>query len=181
MIFEETNFKGLFLIKPNVLGDSRGWFMRTYSKDLFIKNIHDISPNWVQMNHSFSKEKGTWRGFHFQNSPFQEAKLIRCINGKVLDCAIDLRIGSKTFLKIFKTELSSENKSMVYIPRGFAHGFLTLEENSELIYLHDEYYNPEAESGINFKDPLINFDIQPQFISERDKSHNFLTVEFKGI
>lgn len=181
MIFEETNFDGLFLIKPNVLRDSRGWFMRTYSKDLFIDNIHNISLNWVQMNHSFSKEKGTWRGFHFQQSPFQESKLIRCINGRVLDCAIDLRIGSKTFLKIFKTELSSENKNMVYIPKGFAHGFLTLEENSELIYLHDEYYHPEVESGINFKDPLINFDIKPEFISERDKSHNFLTVEFKGI
>jgi dTDP-4-dehydrorhamnose 3,5-epimerase len=181
MIFEETNFDGLFLIKPKVLRDSRGWFMRTFSKDLFIDNIHNVSPTWVQMNHSFSKEKGTWRGFHFQYSPFQEAKLIRCINGRVLDCVIDLRIGSKTFLKIFKTELSSENRIMVYIPKGFAHGFLTLEDNSELIYLHDEYYHPEVESGINFQDPLINFDIQPQFISERDKLHKFLTLEFKGI
>jgi dTDP-4-dehydrorhamnose 3,5-epimerase len=181
MKFEETNFSGLYLVKPNVLGDSRGWFMRTYSTDLFTENIHNISTNWVQMNHSFSKEKGTWRGFHFQNSPYQEAKLIRCIRGKVLDCALDLRSGSKTFLEIFETELSSENKNMVYIPKGFAHGFLTLEENSELIYHHDEYYHPEFESGINFKDPLIKFDICPQFISDRDKLHELLTVEFKGI
>jgi dTDP-4-dehydrorhamnose 3,5-epimerase len=181
MKFLETNFSGLYIIEPNVLGDSRGWFMRTYSNDLFIGNINNINPNWVQMNHSFSEEKGTWRGFHFQYSPYQESKLIRCIRGKVLDCAIDLRAGSRTFLEIFQTELSSENKKMVFIPKGFAHGFLTLEDNSELIYLHDEYYHPEFESGINYKDPLINFDIKPKSVSERDISHKLLTVEFKGI
>jgi dTDP-4-dehydrorhamnose 3,5-epimerase len=181
MKFEKTNFEGLFLIKPEVLGDNRGWFMRTFSKDLFVANINNLNTEWVQMNHSCSKEKGTWRGFHFQNSPFQEAKLIRCIKGSVLDCALDLRKGSKTFLKIFKTELSSEMKTMVYIPKGFAHGFLTLEENSELIYLHDEFYHPESESGIYYKDPLIDLDIQPQNISERDQTHNLLSKEFKGI
>jgi dTDP-4-dehydrorhamnose 3,5-epimerase len=181
MEFLKTSFDGLYLIKPKLLGDSRGWFMRTFSKDTFVEQIPEFKFNWVQMNHSFSKEKGTWRGFHFQNAPYQESKLIRCVRGKVIDFALDLRKNSNTFLQIYSTELSSVNKHMVYLPKGVAHGFLTLEENTELIYLHDEYYYPNAESGVRFNDPKINLSIYPEVISERDKCHNLLSKNFKGI
>jgi len=181
MQFEKTNFAGLFIIKPNVLGDCRGWFMRTFSTDLFKKEITNFNSTWVQINHSFNEKKGTWRGFHFQNTPFQETKLIRCISGSVLDFALDLREGSKTFLKVFSVEISQKNKVMIYIPKGFAHGFLTLEDNSELIYMHDEYYHQESELGIRYNDPLLSINIQPLIISARDQNHKLLSNNFKGI
>jgi dTDP-4-dehydrorhamnose 3,5-epimerase len=181
MEFIKKSIEGLYLIRPNLIGDGRGWFMRTFSNDIFVEHIPEFKLNWVQMNHSFSKEKGTWRGFHFQKAPYQESKLIRCVRGKVIDYALDLRKNSKTYLEIFSTELSSENKNMVYIPKGVAHGFLTLEENTELVYLHDEYYYPDAESGVRFDDPKINLSIFPEIISERDKCHNLLANNFKGI
>jgi dTDP-4-dehydrorhamnose 3,5-epimerase len=128
------------------------------------------------MNHSFNSEKYTWRGFHYQNPPFQETKAIRCVQGKVLDCVLDLRADSKTYLKVFQVELSVENNKMLFIPKGFAHGFLTLEDNSELIYLHDEFYQPEFEDGVRFDDIKINFQlpIYPKVISDRDKKHKAL-------
>lgn len=181
MLFNQTDFNGLYTIDLNFIGDERGWFMRTYSEDIFRDNIISYDINWVQMNHSFSEEKGTWRGFHFQLPPFSETKLIRCIGGSVIDYALDLRKGSKTFLKIFSTELSCSNKRMIYIPKGFAHGFFTLEKNCELIYMHDEYYNPKFEMGISYLDPLINFEINPVVVSTRDKNHQLLTKNFKGI
>jgi len=181
MQFEKTKFADLFLIKPKVLGDSRGWFMRTFSADLFKKEIKNFNSSWLQMNHSFNEKKGTWRGFHFQNTPFQETKLIRCISGSVLDYALDLREGSETFLKVFSVEISQKNKIMLYIPKGFAHGFLTLEDNSELIYMHDENYHKESELGIRYNDPLININIQPLIISARDQNHTLLSNNFKGI
>lgn len=183
MHFEETFLTGSYVINPNVLDDDRGWFMRTFSEDIFRKNIKEFNSYWIQMNHSYSKQKYTWRGFHFQNAPFSETKLVRCISGKVLDYIIDLRIESETFLKYISVELSSKNKKSIYIPKGFAHGFLTLEPNSELIYLHDQYYNPEFESGINYQDPKLNIilPVNPIVISERDITHKFLNNNFKGI
>lgn len=183
MKFSLTPFEDLFLIEPKSIGDERGWFMRTFSEDLFLNNIPSFNSKWVQINHSFSKEKGTWRGFHFQNSPFQETKLVRCICGSIIDVVIDLRENSKTFLNTFHIELSEKNKCMIYIPKGFAHGFLTLEESTQLIYLHDQFYNPDYESGIRFDDPMINIEtsINPIIISNRDKSHKLLNKQFKGI
>ena len=105
MEFIKTDFDGIYIIKPKFIGDGRGWFIRTFSNDLFKANIPGFQSNWVQMNHSFSLMKGTWRGFHFQNSPYAESKLIRCISGRVLDFALDLRKDSKTFLKVFTVEL----------------------------------------------------------------------------
>jgi dTDP-4-dehydrorhamnose 3,5-epimerase len=181
MEFEKTKFKDLFIIKPKVLGDCRGWFMRTFSADLFKKEITNFNSSWIQMNHSFNEKKGTWRGLHIQNTPFQEAKLVRCISGSVMDYAVDLRKGSETFLKVFTVELSQKNKTLLYIPKGFAHGFLTLEDNSELIYMHDENYHHEYELGIRYNDPLINININPIIISARDQNHTFLSNNFKGI
>lgn len=182
MKFVETEFQELFVIELAPKGDERGWFMRTFSEDLFKENIPNFHSKWVQMNHSFNAEKGTWRGFHFQKPPYQETKVVRCISGAVLDCVVDLRKGSPTFLKSFTIELSSKNKNMLYIPKGFGHGFLTLENDSELVYLHDEFYNPDAEDGLRYDDKKIDFELKIPIstISERDKNHKLLTENFKG-
>jgi dTDP-4-dehydrorhamnose 3,5-epimerase len=182
MNFIETEIEGLFVIKPTTIEDNRGWFMRTYSEDIFQKNIQNFPEKWIQMNHSFSREINTWRGFHFQIPPFQETKLVRCVSGGIIDFVIDLRKNSKTFLKNYKIELSAKNQKMIYIPKGFAHGFITLETNTELIYLHDQYYNPEYESGIRFDDPFLQIDlgIQPEHVSQRDLTHKLLSNNFKG-
>lgn len=173
MIVLETSFKGLYEIELSRKGDNRGWFMRTFDLEIFQNNIFGFNSTWKQMNHSFNLSKYTWRGFHYQEAPFQETKLVRCIRGSVLDCVLDLRKNSETYLKTFQLELSHKNGKMLYIPKGFAHGFLTLEDNVELTYLHDEYYRPDFEKGIRYNDPKINFSLpyQPLIISERDKKH----------
>jgi dTDP-4-dehydrorhamnose 3,5-epimerase len=156
--------------------------MRTYCEELFKKNIPNFDSKWVQMNHSFNAEKATWRGLHFQKPPFQETKLVRCIAGSIIDYVLDLRNDSPTFLKSYQIELSATNKKMLYIPKGFAHGFLTLENNTEILYLHDENYTPTHEDGIRHNDSFINLDfpIAILHISERDQNHRLLTKEFKG-
>lgn len=182
MKFEETALKGSYLIDLNVLQDSRGWFARTYSKDLFEKHV-GFNKEWVQMNHSFTKEKGSVRGMHFQLHPFSEIKLVRCIAGEVFDVIIDLRKDSPTFLKWYGTILSAENKKMLYIPEGFAHGFQTLSPNSELIYNHSEFYNPEAESAIRYSDPAINIQwpVPVSEVSEKDRSHQLIVSNLKAL
>lgn len=176
MHIEETEFEGLYIIDLEKKEDERGWFMRTFDLNHFFKGIEGYNSEWKQMNHSHTSVKHTWRGFHFQIQPFQETKVIRCIQGKVLDCALDLRKDSKTYLKVFQLELSEENCRMLFIPKGFAHGFLTLRDHTSLIYLHDEYYMPEFEYGIRYDDPKIDFklSINPKIISERDKKHKSL-------
>jgi|JI10StandDraft_1071094.scaffolds.fasta_scaffold205038_2 dTDP-4-dehydrorhamnose 3,5-epimerase len=182
MDFLETKFEGLYLIQFQPKGDERGWFMRTFSEDLFKKNIAIFDSRWVQMNHSFNAEKGTWRGLHFQKPPFQETKAVRCISGAVIDYVVDIRENSPTFLKSYSVELSSENKKMLYIPKGFAHGFLTMENNTELVYLHDEFYSPEYEDGLRYNDPVLDIKIENDIsnISPRDMNHTLLTTQFKG-
>ncbi len=183
MKFVKTSFDGLYIIEPNLFKDERGWFMRTYDLQLFNQGISNFNKEWKQVNHSHNSKKGTFRGLHFQKPPFEETKLIRCIAGSVIDFALDLRKSSKTFLKVFKIELSAENKRRIILPKGFAHGFYTLEDNSDLIYFHDEFYNSEFEDGICFFDPLIldQIDISPLIISEKDLSYTKLNKEFKGI
>ena len=152
MKFLTTGFDDLFLIEPELLGDGRGWFMRTFSEDLFLENIPGFNSKWVQMNHSYSKLRGTFRGMHFQYSPFMETKLIRCISGKIIDYVIDIRKESKTFLKTFRIELSSSDKKMILVPKGFAHGFFTTEPNTIVQYLVDNDYSPESEGSIYWKE-----------------------------
>lgn len=181
MIFTETKLSGAFLIKPEPFVDERGLFARVYCKDEFTKiNFHD---EFVQFNHSVNKIKGTFRGFHYQLPPFSEVKLIRCVRGKVFDVIVDIRKNSKTFLKHFSVELSEENMKMLLIPKGFAHGFLTLEDNSHMIYHHTEYYKPGFEGGLRFDDPLLKIDLPelPKIISEKDKNNPLITNTFKGI
>jgi dTDP-4-dehydrorhamnose 3,5-epimerase len=182
MNFSKTEFEDLYLIDPEVIGDERGWFMRTYSEDIFMQNIPNFNSRWVQMNHSFSKLKGTFRGMHFQNTPFMETKLVRCISGAIIDYVIDIRNQSKTFLKTYNVELNSENKKMLLIPKGFAHGFFTLKDNTELVYLHDQFYNPTYEGGLCYADPEIKlkFPFDPVIVSDRDLNHPFIETNKKN-
>jgi dTDP-4-dehydrorhamnose 3,5-epimerase len=183
MHIEETEFEGLYVIHLEKKGDDRGWFMRTFDLKLFKENIPSFSGQWKQMNHSFNAQKGTFRGLHYQEAPFQEAKCVRCISGAVIDYALDLRENSSTFLEVFEIELSAKNKNMIFIPKGFAHGFFTLEDNSELVYLHDEFYQPDFDRGVYYKDEIIKtkIDITPQVISEKDKNYKRIEFFFKGI
>lgn len=181
MIFTETILKGSYEITLTPHGDSRGWFARTYCKKEFEHIGHQ--QEWVQMNHSYSSQKGTVRGMHFQHAPFAEIKMLRCIAGSVYDVIVDLRKDSQTFLKWFGTELSAENKKMLYIPAGFAHGFQTLTDDVELVYQHTEFYTPSAEAGIRYDDSAVNIQwpLAVSEISERDSNHPLIDSTFKGL
>jgi dTDP-4-dehydrorhamnose 3,5-epimerase len=181
MRFTETKLQGSYEIALEPRADSRGWFARFYCKDEFKKIGH--TEEWVQLNHSFTQAKGALRGMHFQKKPYSEIKMVRCISGSIYDVIVDLRKDSPTFLQWYGTELSAENKKMLYIPEGFAHGFQALTSNCELIYHHSEYYTPQAEAGIRYDDPLvgIRWPLGISEISERDLSHPFLNDHFKGL
>ena len=181
MNFVPTGLKGSYVIDIFPVEDERGWFVRTFCKDEFSQIGH--TKEWVQMNHSFTNDAGTVRGMHFQEPPFSEIKLIRCIAGKVFDVIIDLRRNSETFLKWFGVELSAENKRMIYIPEGFAHGFQTFTDSCQLIYNHSQYYKPGVEGGIKYDDKMIeiNWPAVVKNVSERDQNHPFLDKQFDGL
>ena len=181
MIFTPTEMAGSFVIDVDPFTDERGWFARFYCKNEFKKIGH--SKEWVQLNHSSTNKRGTIRGMHFQNRPFSEIKMVKCIAGSIYDVIIDLRNGSSTFLHWFGIILSAENKKMLYIPEGFAHGFQCLEDKCELIYHHSEFYTPEAEAGIPFDDPKINIQwpLPTTNLSVRDRNHPYLNENFNGI
>lgn len=164
----KTKLEGVYIIEPKVFGDERGWFVETYSK---IKTP-EIACDFVQDNHSYSKEKGILRGIHFQNGEHAQAKLVRCIRGAVLDVAVDLRKGSPTYMQWEAVELSAENKRQLFIPRGFGHGFLTLTEDVEFVYKTDNYYNYESDRSIIWNDPDIGVDwgIENPVLSDKDSS-----------
>ncbi len=181
MIFTETQLKGSHLIDLELFEDSRGAFARTFCKEEFEQIGH--SGEFVQMNQSYNTKKGTIRGMHYQNPPFGEIKLIRCVKGAVADVIVDLRSGSSTFLQYLQVELSESNHKMIYIPKGFAHGFQTLSDDAQLVYCHSEFYKPEAEAGLNYQDPRIAIDwpLPVSSISNRDREHPFLQPNFQGI
>ena len=154
MRFIPTKFKDAYLIEPKVFEDDRGFFMESYSKKVFAEQ--GIAADFVQDNHSLSVKKGVLRGLHFQKPPHAQAKLVRVTRGKVYDVIVDIRKDSGTFGIWEGFELSAENKKMLFIPRGFAHAFLTLEDNTEFQYKCDELYHPESDSGIIWNDPDIN-------------------------
>jgi len=164
----KTNLDGVYIIEPKVFGDHRGWFMETYSKHKFEQLGLNIV--FVQDNHSFSAQKGTLRGLHFQLNPKAQTKLVRCTKGKILDVAVDIRKGSQTYKKWVAVELTEENKKQLFIPKGFAHGFLSLTDNVEVQYKVDEYYAPEYDRSIRFDDPEIGVDwgICNPILSEKD-------------
>ncbi|TDS28060.1 dTDP-4-dehydrorhamnose 3,5-epimerase [Halanaerobium congolense] len=165
----KTEIEDLYIIKTKVFDDNRGWFTESYSAKKFKDNGLDIE--FIQDNHSLSKEKGVLRGLHFQLNPKAQTKLVRCTRGSIYDVAVDLREGSPTYKKWFGVELSAENKKQFLIPKGFAHGFLTLSDNSEVQYKVDESYAPEYDRSIRFDDPEINVDwgIDNPILSEKDK------------
>ena len=175
-----TRFKGLFVLKQNIFEDERGSFSRIYCHEE-LKEIDNI--NIKQVNHSYSKEKGTTRGMHYQYNPDCEVKIIKCLKGSIFDVVIDIRKDSPTFLNYFSIELSSENQEMIYIPKGFAHGFQTLEDDTELLYLHSNTYTPDNEGALNINDPLLNISWPLDFtnISKKDLEHKFIDSTFKGI
>ncbi len=181
MKFTETKLKGSYIIDLDVISDDRGWFARTFCKKEFEAIGH--TGEWVQLNHSVTNKKGSIRGMHFQFPPYSEIKMVRCIAGSVYDVIIDLRAGSPTFLHWFGIELSASNRRMIYIPRGFAHGFQTLAGHCELLYHHSAFYTPSAEGGIRFDDNKINIQwMEPVTeISPRDSNHPLLDDTFTGI
>jgi len=167
--FERQKIKDIILIKPRVFGDSRGFFMETYKKSDFRANGIDIEFN--QDNHSKST-KGVLRGLHYQAYPHGQAKIVRCAKGRIYDVAVDIRPRSETFGQYVKVELSEDNKHMLYIPVGFAHGFVALSDEVELLYKASGEYNPQADRGILWNDPDINIDWEIDFeplLSEKDK------------
>ena len=172
----KTSIKDLVVIEPKIFYDSRGYFFESYNQNLFIKKLGDFK--FVQDNESKSP-KGVLRGFHFQKPPFEQAKLVRCIQGEVLDIALDLRKNSTTYGKYEKVLLSGENKKQFFIPRGFAHAFLVLSENAIFSYKVDNVYAPQSESGVMWNDPslLIDWVIDESklIISDKDKSLDLLT------
>lgn len=180
MEIKERKLKGAFEItlKPHL--DSRGFFMRTFDIEIF-KNA-GLERIWVQENHSRSEQKGIIRGLHFQLPPFSETKLVRCINGAVIDVFVDLRKDSPTFGQWDSIELSAEKKNMIFIPRGFAHGFCTLTEISEVVYKVDNFYNKENERGLLWNDPevAIEWPVTNPILSEKDKQ-NLTLADFKEV
>ena len=175
-----TSFENLFVIEPNTFYDERGAFSRVFCEN----EIHDIFDLQIkQVNHSITKQKGTVRGLHFQYEPNSEVKMVKCIKGSIYDVVVDIRKNSPTFLKHFAIELSEQNQKMLYIPKGFAHGFQTLEDNTELIYLHSSVYTPQNEGALNINDVRleINLPLEISNISERDKNHFYINDDFKGI
>ncbi|MCD7950286.1 MAG: dTDP-4-dehydrorhamnose 3,5-epimerase [Erysipelotrichaceae bacterium] len=170
----ETKIPGVYIIETDVFGDHRGYFMETYNKPQYEKC--GITCTFVQDNMSFSAQKGTLRGLHWQNPPYAQAKLVSCSKGKVIDVAVDIRKGSPTYGQWVSAKLSEENHRQFYIPRGFAHGFLTLSDNVEFRYKVDNVYNKESEGCIRYDDPTVNVDwgsllngIEP-VLSEKDKA-----------
>jgi dTDP-4-dehydrorhamnose 3,5-epimerase len=158
MKFTKTDISDVIIIDPIVFSDDRGYFVETYREDKLKEAIgHDI--DFVQDNESKSSY-GVLRGLHFQLPPFAQSKLVRVIKGKILDIAVDIRKGSPTFGKSISVELSEENKRMVFIPRGFAHGFVVLSDEAIFSYKVDNYYSKESDRGIAFNDPVLNIDWQ---------------------
>ena len=166
----ETNLKGVFIIEPQVFGDSRGWFTETWSK-VKLEGA-GLNFDFVQDNQSYSAQKGTLRGLHYQLNPMSQAKIIRCTRGTIMDVAVDIRKNSPQFAKWTSVILSAENKKQILIPRGFAHGFLTLSDDVEIQYKADNYYAPHLDGNIRWDDPQIKIDwpFAPTILSDKDKT-----------
>ncbi|MCL2603254.1 MAG: dTDP-4-dehydrorhamnose 3,5-epimerase [Defluviitaleaceae bacterium] len=171
----EMDLAGAKIIEPDVYEDNRGFFYENYSMAKL--SVYGITDHFVQDNHTFSRKAGTLRGLHFQLEPYAQAKIIRCTRGKVLDVVVDIRVGSPTYGKWVSVELSADNFKQVYIPKGFAHGFLTLTDDVELQYKASNYYSPDCDRGIRWNDFTIGIEwgITNPILSDKDKIAPFLT------
>lgn len=178
MIFTETKLKGAYIIDVKKIEDERGYFGRVFCKNEF--DEVGIESNIAQTNMSFNPKKGTLRGMHYQVSPYEETKLVKCTSGAIYDCIVDLRKDSPTYLEWIGVELTEENNRMLFVPRDFAHGFITLKDNTAIQYFVSQFYAPGAEKGIKWDDPKINIQwpIDVAVISEKDNNHPYLNDQF---
>lgn len=157
MQVETTKIEGLLVLHPNVFGDDRGWFMESFNQQRFAEALEKLNqpvPTFVQDNHSLS-QKGVLRGLHYQKAPYAQGKLVRVVQGRAWDVAVDIRPDSKTFGQWVGVELSADNKTMFWIPEGFAHGFISLEDDTQFLYKTTNYYNKENEGAIIWNDPTL--------------------------
>ena len=181
MKFYPTSLRGAYVIEPEPFQDKRGIFARLFCK----KELEAIrhKKNVVQINHSRTSKRATIRGIHYQRPPKAEIKIVKCIHGVVFDVIVDLRKESPTLLQWHGELLSAENMKMMYVPEGFAHGFQTMEENTELLYLHTEFYSPEHEGGLRYDDPMLNISwpLETTEISQKDQEYPFISNDFEGI
>ncbi|QHT59270.1 dTDP-4-dehydrorhamnose 3,5-epimerase [Paenibacillus lycopersici] len=171
MMVRETSLPGVKLVEPMIFEDDRGFFMESYNRD--VCRHHGIQVDFVQDNHSLSVKEGTIRGLHFQIGPKAQAKLVRVTTGSIFDVVVDVRQGSPTFGQWEGFTLSSTNKRQLFVPKGFAHGFCTLEPHTEVQYKVDEYYSPEHDRGIIWNDPTlaIHWPYEAPILSDKDRTH----------
>ena len=162
-----TKLEGVYIVEPQIFADSRGWFMETFSK----RKTPQIACDFIQDNHSFSAQKGTLRGIHFQYPPMEQAKLVRCLRGGIMDYAVDLRPESEMYRDWLKIELTAENKRQLFIPRGFGHAFVTLTDDVEVAYKTDNYYSTEHDGSVLWSDPDIGISwcVSEPILSDKDK------------
>jgi dTDP-4-dehydrorhamnose 3,5-epimerase len=173
MLFTQTSLNNAYVIEIEKKEDERGFFARSWDKKIFEKN--NLETKFVQDSVAFSKKRGTLRGMHFQLQPYQETKLIRCTSGRIIDIIIDIRRESKTFKQWTSVELSANNHKMIYVPKGFAHGYQTLEDDTEVYYQITQIHMPDYEDGIHWNDPefSITWPIENKIISKKDDSWSF--------
>jgi dTDP-4-dehydrorhamnose 3,5-epimerase len=171
MIFKETRLKGAYIIEIEALEDERGFFARSFCQKEFEE--HGLNPCIVQCSISYNKERGTLRGMHYQVAPYEEAKLVSCVRGAIYDVIIDLRPSSPTCSQWLAAELSSENNNMIYIPKGFAHGFQTLKDDTVVFYQMSEFYHPECARGVRWDAPVfgVKWPLHNPILSERDLAY----------
>ena len=171
MIFRETALNGAFVIEPERKEDERGFFARTWCAEEFA--LHGLNARLVQCSLSYNKKKGTLRGMHYQVKPFEETKLVRCTRGAIFDVIIDLRPGSATYTKYVAVSLSESNRHMLYIPEGMAHGFQTMEDNTEVFYQMSQVFHPESARGVRWDDSSFAIQWPPaeRIISQRDQQY----------
>jgi dTDP-4-dehydrorhamnose 3,5-epimerase len=181
MIFNKTPVDGVRLIELEKRGDNRGFFARMFCVNEF--EADGLVTNFVQVNNSLTGKKGTLRGMHYQLMPAGEVKVVRCVRGSLWDAVIDLRPDSPTFGKWYGAELSAENRNMMYVPRGFAHGFLTLTDDAEAMYLVSAFYSPQDERGVRWNDPRfgIEWPIEPAEVSDKDGKWPDFDPDFHGV
>lgn len=181
MKFNQSPLKGAYTIELEKRGDTRGFFARVFCAEEFA--AAGLASSFAQINDSLNGKKGTLRGLHYQLAPSMEVKVVRCIGGALFDAIVDLRPQSPTFGKWFGETLSAENRLMMYCPKGFAHGFITLEENTEAFYLASSPYAPQLERGVRFNDPAFNIEwpIEPLEISDKDNAWPDFDHEWHGV
>lgn len=181
MIFNPLILKGAFTVDVQPFEDSRGFFTRVFCEKEF--GDQQLVTHFVQANHSGTKGKGVIRGMHFQHMPHSEVKLVKCVQGAIFDVIVDVRKGSPTFLQWFGAELTAENRRMMYVPAGFAHGFQSLSDYSEITYMVSNFYNKESEGGVKYDDPAVNIEwpLPVSLVSEKDNNISLIDSTFQGV